>query len=89
LGSAQFRQKPTLPILHQIASDRIGKAWQRMTIGMADVEVAALLRIPLNSPVALVTRVALDRKSYIKSYIMYIGEGIYRGDAVQLDIELR
>jgi GntR family transcriptional regulator len=86
LGSpAQFRQKPTLPILHQIAADRIGKAWQRMTIGMADVEVAALLRIPLNSPVALVTRVALDRKGHI----MYIGEGIYRGDAVQLDIVLR
>ena len=81
---AQFRQRPTLPILHQIAADRIGKAWQRMTIGMADVEVAGLLRIPLNSPVVLVNRVALDRKGHI----IYIGEGIYRGDAVQLDIEL-
>lgn len=82
---AQFRQRPTLPILHQIAADRIGKAWQRMTIGMADVEVAALLHVPLNSPVALVTRVALDRQGHI----MYVGVGTYRGDAVQLDIELR
>jgi GntR family transcriptional regulator len=82
---AQFRQKPTLPILHQIAADRIGKARQRMTIGMADVETAGLLRIPLNSPVAFVSRIALDRKGSV----IYIGEGIYRGDAVQLDIDLR
>jgi GntR family transcriptional regulator len=86
LGSpAQFRQKPTLPILHQIAADRIGKARQRMTIGMADVETAGQLRIPLNSPVAYVSRVALDRDGGI----IYIGEGIYRGDAVRLDIDLR
>ena len=32
-----------------------------MTIGMADVETAGLLRIPLNSPVAFVSRIALDR----------------------------
>ena len=82
---SQFRQRPTLPILHRIAADRIGKARQRMTIGMADVEVAALLRIPLNSPVAHVSRVALDRSGRV----LYIGEGIYRGDAIQLDIELR
>jgi GntR family transcriptional regulator len=81
----QFRQKPTLPILHSIAADRIGKARQWMTIGMADVEMAGLLRIPLNSPVAHVTRIALDRTGRV----LYIGEGIYRGDAVQLDIELR
>jgi GntR family transcriptional regulator len=81
----QFRKHPTLPILHRIATDRIGKARQRMTIGMADVEVAALLRVPLNSPVAYVSRIALDRGGSM----IYIGEGIYRGDAVQLDIELR
>ncbi len=86
LGSpAQFRRKPTLPILHKIAADRIGKARQRMTIGMADVETANFLRIPLNSPVAYVSRIALDRDGRT----IYIGEGIYRGDAVQLDIALR
>ncbi len=82
---SQFRQQPTLPILHRIAADRIGKARQRMTIGMADVETASLLRVPLNSPVAFVSRVALDRKGSL----IYIGEGIYRGDAVQLDVDLR
>ena len=82
---AQFREKPTLPILHRIAADRIGRARQRMTIGMADVQTAGQLRIPLNSPVAFVSRVALDRNGGI----LYIGEGIYRGDAVQLDVELR
>ena len=62
---SQFRQKPTLPILHSIAADRIGKARQWMTIGMADVEMATLLRIPLNSPVAYVTRIALDRNGRV------------------------
>lgn len=82
---ARFRQQPTLPILHEIAADQIGKARQRMTIGMADVETASLLQVPLNSPVANVSRVAFDKKDKI----LYIGVGIYRGDAVQLDINLR
>lgn len=86
MGSpAQFRQRPTLPILHEIAADQIGKARQRMTIGMADVETASLLQIPLNSPVANVSRIAFDKKDKI----LYIGIGIYRGDTVQLDINLR
>ncbi len=86
MGSpTQFRQKPTLPILHDIAADRIGVARQRMTIGMADVETAGLLQIPLNSPVANISRIAFDKKGTI----IYIGIGIYRGDAIQLDINLR
>ncbi len=82
---AKFRHQPTLPILHQLAANRIGKARQRMTIGIADVETAGLLKVQLNSPVAHVSRIALDRKGNV----IYVGAGIYRGDAVQLDIELR
>jgi GntR family transcriptional regulator len=82
---AAFRREPTLPILHRVAGARIGKAWQTLTIGMADVEVAALLQIPLNAPVAQVHRIALDKKGTI----LYAGHGVYRGDAVCLEIELR
>lgn len=81
----QFRRSPTLPILHRIAGERIGKAWQNLTIGMADVETAALLNLPLNAPVALVSRAALDREGRI----LYVGHGIYRGDSIVMEIELR
>ena len=81
----QFRRQPTLPILHRIAGDRIAKAWQTLTIGSADVEVAHLLQVPLNAPVAKVDRVALDADGLL----LYTGFGIYRGDAISMQIELR
>ena len=52
---------------------------------MADVEIAALLQVPLNAPVAQVHRIAIDRKGTI----LYVGNGVYRGDAICLEIELR
>jgi len=76
---------PTLPILHRIAGTRISKAWQTLTIGAADVEIASLLKIPLNAPVAKVDRIAVDRSGTI----LYLGHGIYRGDAISMEIELR
>lgn len=81
----QFRRLPTLPILHRIAGADIGKAWQSLTIGMADVEMAGLLQLPLSAPVALVDRIALDRDGAI----LYAGHGVYRGDAIAMEIELR
>jgi GntR family transcriptional regulator len=82
---ANFRRQPTLPILQKIAGARIGHARQTLTIGMADVSVSSLLNIPINAPVAFVHRVALDRQGTI----IYVGEGIYRGDTVRLEIDLR
>jgi GntR family transcriptional regulator len=81
----QFRRLPTLPILHKIAGARIGKAWQTLTIGTADVDIAALLTIPLNAPVAKVDRIAIDRDGLV----LYAGHGVYRGDAISMEIELR
>jgi GntR family transcriptional regulator len=81
----RFRNQPTLPILHKIAHARLAKARQTMTIAMADVSVSSLLQIPLNAPVALVRRIALDRQGTI----VYVGEGIYRGDSIRLEMDLR
>ncbi|MGP0090081.1 MAG: GntR family transcriptional regulator [Xanthobacteraceae bacterium] len=85
LGPLRFRRQPILPVLQQVAGARISKARQTLTIGTADVEMAALLQIPLNAPVAHVLRVALDHDGTI----VYFGQGIYRGDAVHMEIELR
>ena len=81
----QFRRLPTLPILQRIAGNDIGKAWQSLTIGMADVEIAGLFQVPLSAPVALVDRFALGRDGTI----LYAGHGVYRGDAIAMEIELR
>ena len=45
----------------------------------------AVLRIPLNAPIAKVDRIAVDRSGII----LYAGHGIYRGDAISMEIELR
>lgn len=84
-SSKRFRQEPTLPILHEIASERIACARQTLTIGSADLELAALLEVPLNSPIAQVRRVAIDHDGTL----LYLGEGVYRGDLVRLEINLR
>ena len=81
----QFRRLPTLPILHKIAGARIASAWQTLTIGTADVDIAALLKIPLNAPVAKVDRIAIDNVGTI----LYAGHGIYRGDSISMEMELR
>lgn len=81
----RFRNEATLRILHEVAGDRIAQARQVLTIGTADLEVSRLLEVPLNSPVAIVHRIALDHRGRL----VYIGEGLYRGDAVKLEIELR
>jgi GntR family transcriptional regulator len=81
----QFRRLPTLPILHRIAGSEIANAWQTLTIGTADVDIAALLKISLNAPVAKVDRVAIDKNGIV----IYAGHGVYRGDSLSLEIELR
>jgi len=81
---SQFRKLPTLPILQSVAGDSLAQAWQTFTVGTADVEVAAILKVPLNAPVAKVDRTLID----VNGIILYSGHGIYRGDTVSLEMEL-
>lgn len=63
----------------------IARARQRLTIGIADVDEAAHLRVPVNSPIARVRRVfnAPD------GTVIYLAEVTYRGDFVRLDMEMK
>lgn len=81
----RFRNETVIPILTELRDPAIASARQTLTIGTADLEAAKLLRIPLNSPVAEVRRVftASDRT------VMYLAEVTYRGDFVQIDMDLR
>ncbi len=83
--SERFARQATLPILQELAGARIAAARQVVTVGIADVETAALLAVPMSSPIVLVTRHAVDQEGRL----LYFGLGIYRGDMVRLEIELR
>jgi GntR family transcriptional regulator len=81
----RFRNETVIPILNDLRDPTISSARQTLTIGMADIDAAKLLRIPLNSPVAEVRRVftTADRT------VIYLGEVTYRGDFVRIDMDLR
>ncbi len=53
--------------------------------GSADPTIAEFLQLPLNAPIAHVHRSAVDQNGTI----VFIGDGIYRGDVVRLDIKLK
>jgi GntR family transcriptional regulator len=81
----RFRNETVIPILHGLRDPAIATARQTLTIGTADLEVAKLLQVQLNSPVAEVRRVftAADQT------VIYLGEVTYRGDFVRIEMDLR
>ncbi|TAK52512.1 MAG: GntR family transcriptional regulator [Betaproteobacteria bacterium] len=81
----EFSQRPVISVLERIPHLKIGVARQQLTIGTADIEVADLLQVPVNSPIAQVRRIIQDRGGTV----IYFGDLIYRGDFVKLDINLK
>jgi GntR family transcriptional regulator len=77
--------KTALRLVSQIPGLKIRDARQTLTIGSADVETAARLDMPLNAPVAIVHRSVVDQSGCL----VFTGEGIYRGDAVRIDMKLK
>lgn len=80
-----FKTKTSMRILRDLPGLEIAEAHQTLTLGSADPETAELLQLPLNAPVAHVHRVAIDSNGNI----VFVGDGIYRGDVVRLDIRLK
>lgn len=81
----KFRKQTVIPLLKDMPGLNIASARQTLTIGTADLEVAQLLKVPLNSPVAEVRRVftTADRS------VIYLAEVTYRGDFIRIDMDLR
>lgn len=84
LQPQRFRREVMIPILASLPGVTIAEARQRLTIGVADADVAGHLGIPLGAPVAFVRRVfrAPD------GTVIYLGEVTYRGDLIELDMDL-
>lgn len=80
-----FETKTSMRILRELPGLEIIEAHQTLTLGSADPELADLLQLPLNAPVAHVHRSAVDQNGTI----VFVGDGVYRGDVVRLDIRLK
>lgn len=77
--------KTALSLVAGLPGIVIANARQTLTIGSADVEVAERLSMPLNAPVAHVSRTAVDGDGVV----VLIADGTYRGDLVRIDVGLR
>ena len=85
MAPARFRRHTVIPVLLDLPGSRIARAWQTLAIGAADVEVARLIGMPGNAPVALVRRVCVDASGTV----IYLGEITYRGDYIHLEMDLK
>lgn len=77
--------KTALRLVADIPGLRIKDARQTLIIGTADVETSARLDVPLNAPIGIVQRSVVDRAGCL----VFIGEGLYRGDMVRIDMKLK
>jgi GntR family transcriptional regulator len=80
-----FRTKTVIPLLTAMKGLRIADAHQVLTIASADMEVAGLLELPMNAPVAEVRRVFKDAAGTV----IYLADVTYRGDAIRLEMDLK
>ena len=80
----RFRSEIVISVLRSIRGVKVAKARQALTIGSAEVNVASLLKIPVNSPVAEVRRVF----NSADGTVIYLAEVTYRGDFIRVEMDL-
>ncbi|HEY8611747.1 MAG TPA: GntR family transcriptional regulator [Roseomonas sp.] len=85
VSAEDLSTKTALRLVAELKGVRIVDARQTLTIGVADVESAHALQLPLNAPVAHVHRAAVDQKGSL----VLVADGVYRGDVVRIDIKLK
>ncbi|MGP1614167.1 MAG: GntR family transcriptional regulator [Pollutimonas bauzanensis] len=78
----RFRNETVIPLLASM--NKVADAHQALTIGTADMEVAQLLNLSINAPVAEVRRIFKDAQGKI----IYLAEVTYRGDSVRVEMDL-
>lgn len=85
VSARALQTKTSMRILGDAPGVVIADARQTLTVGCADPETARLLGMPINAPIAKVLRWAIDRRGDL----LYVGEGIFRGDVIRLQIKLK
>jgi GntR family transcriptional regulator len=85
ISKKSFSKTTSLQMIANVPGVKIQNARQTLTIGSADFQVAKLLAVELNAPIAQVGRSATDDTGQI----ILISNGIYRGDIVRVDMEMK
>ncbi len=85
LAPKRFRREVVIPLLTSLPGVEIAQARQTLNISAADIEVARDLHISVNTPVAEIRRVFTGPDGSV----MYLGEAIYRGDYIHLEVDLK
>jgi GntR family transcriptional regulator len=85
ISKKDLRSKTALKLIADIPGLKIKDARQTLTIGTADVETSARLDMPVNSPIGIVYRSVMDHSGRL----VFIGEGLYRGDMIRIDMKLK
>ena len=80
-----LQSKTALQLIADIPGMKIKDARQTLVITTADVETATHLDIQLNAPVVIVYRSVVDRDGCL----VFVGDGMYRGDTFRIDMKLR
>jgi GntR family transcriptional regulator len=79
-----FRTRTALWVLSTLDHIKVARAHQTFVIGTADTEAAPHLALSLNAPTAEAHCVVIDHRGVA----IYVGDIVYRGDCVKLDIDL-
>ena len=85
MAPEQFRKETVIPVLMDLKKVAIKSAKQSLKISSADIEIASLLKISVNSPVAEVRRVIKDKINAV----LYLGEITYRADFINFEMDLK
>jgi GntR family transcriptional regulator len=85
INKKAFSTTTALQLIADVPGVKIKDARQTLTIGSADIETAKLLMMELNAPIAKVGRSVVNNEGQI----VLISNGIYRGDIVRVDLEMR
>jgi GntR family transcriptional regulator len=81
----KFRSQAVIPLLTSMKSLKIASAHQVLTIGTADIDIARLLHLPMNAPVAEVRRVF----KYADNTVLYLADVTYSGDTIRVEMNLK
>lgn len=84
IPKASLKKHTTVRILRDLPGLKLREIHQTITVGTADVELARMLDIALNAPVAHAYRTAIDERGEIA----FVLNGVYRGDVVRLDMKV-
>jgi len=85
VSKKDLQSKTALRLMADIPGLKIKDARQTLIIGSADVETSEQLDVPLNAPIGIVYRSVVDRSGCL----VFIGEGLYRGDMIRIDMKLK